>query len=95
MLPLRTIAAAACLSALCEAAFPVYTTSLSKDELRFTLAHTQQHAENTFSDTYLSPPMPLRPGEVVFTDPSKTFLSMPKGDIAITKFEAEVGCFSS
>ena len=33
--------------------------------------------------------------EVVFTDPSKTFLTMPKGDIAITKFEAEVGCFSS
>jgi len=34
--------------------------------------------------------MPLGFGEIVFTDPTKTPLQMPAGEIAITGFHAEV-----
>merc|ERR1712096_188201 len=34
--------------------------------------------------------MPLKPGEVVFTNPYKTPLQMPKGKIAVLGFHAEV-----
>jgi hypothetical protein len=34
--------------------------------------------------------MTLKPGEVVFTDPAKTLLQMPKGNVAVLGFEAEV-----
>jgi hypothetical protein len=75
---------------VCNAAFPVYHTELSKDELRFREVDTQHHASGSITKTYLSPPMKLRPGEVVFTDPTKTPLEMPTGKIAIQKFAAEV-----
>ena len=40
--------------------------------------------------TYLSPPMPLKPGQVVFTNPGKTPLKMPVTGSMVTGFTGEV-----
>ena len=40
--------------------------------------------------TYLSPPMPLKPGQVVFTNPGKTPLKMPATGSMVTGFTGEV-----
>ena len=42
------------------------------------------------NSTYNSPPMPLKPGQVVFTNPSQTPLAMPDGEYSILGFHGEV-----
>ena len=56
-----------------------------------TVPATRPGYEGSLSSTYTSPPMPLRPGEVVFTNPYTTKLSMPAGKgLAIQEFHAEI-----
>ena len=56
-----------------------------------TVPATRPGYEGSLSSTYTSPPMPLRPGEVVFTNPYTTKLSMPTGKgLAIQEFHAEI-----
>jgi len=40
--------------------------------------------------TFYSSLRSLAPGEVVFTDPDRTKMPMPEGDIAITSVEADI-----
>eukprot|EP00937_MAST-01D_sp_MAST-1D-sp2_P002338 g2338.t1 len=42
------------------------------------------------NSTYNSPPLPLKPGQVVFTNAAKTPLMMPEGAYAIVGFHGEV-----
>ena len=77
--------------------FPKYTTptrlanlTFKKLDNTYSKTYDVRSKSTTHSQTYRSPPMPLQPGEVVFTNPRRTPLNMPTGNIAITSFHAEV-----
>eukprot|EP01013_Petalomonas_cantuscygni_P023635 TRINITY_DN4511_c0_g1_i1.p1 TRINITY_DN4511_c0_g1~~TRINITY_DN4511_c0_g1_i1.p1 ORF type:complete len:443 (+),score=84.45 TRINITY_DN4511_c0_g1_i1:104-1432(+) len=48
------------------------------------------HDDGTREHTYLSTAMPLRPGDVVFTNPDTTTLVFPPGPISISEIHADV-----
>ena len=86
-----------CQTVVSKGIYPTWDTTLSLSEIKFsTVPNTNVSifdVENNVriqQQTYRSPPMRLGEGEVVFTDPKRTPLTMPKGNIAITSFHAEV-----
>ena len=70
----------ALLPALCDISFSEIARSSSIHPLGYTVHEV----------TYLSPPMPLKPGQVVFTNPGETPLTMPAAGSKITGFTGEV-----
>eukprot|EP00037_Helgoeca_nana_P031915 m.411208 g.411208 ORF g.411208 m.411208 type:complete len:440 (-) comp28599_c0_seq1:2807-4126(-) len=48
------------------------------------------NADGSTTVSYFSDLRKLHPGEVVFTDPDRTKIAMPEGDIAVTSVEADV-----
>lgn len=48
------------------------------------------HPDGSEEATFYSSLRSLAPGEVVFTDPDRTHMPMPEGDIAITSVEADI-----
>ena len=76
--------------------FPLYEQPTKSDLLTFSEmkgAHEESISSTgvvSHTQTYRSKPLPLGEGEVVFTDPKRTPLIMPTGNIALTRFHAFV-----
>lgn len=69
-------------------------TKLWPERIEFTeterTTFVQADGLQVINSTYNSPPMPLKPGQVVFTNPSQTPLAMPDGAYSILGFHGEV-----
>lgn len=42
------------------------------------------------SETYLSPPMPLAPGQMIYTEPERTSVKMPEGKYAVLEVHGDI-----
>ena len=72
---------------------PTYTVATPPDPVELSSLRHERNVDGVqgvHKQTFVSSSMPLKHGEVVFTDPQLTQIQMPPGKIGITGFVAEV-----